>query len=235
MTSLTPPTVITRQSRQLTIAVWCIIALVIILDQTLKIWVKTHFYLGESYDITSWWSLTFVENNGMAFGWSIGSKVFLTLFRIIFIVLLGYGIVKVLKDCSDMPKGFMICIALIFAGAIGNIIDCLFYGLIFNNPIPPIVAQLFHSDVTSYGFMEGRVVDMLSFHIFSFDWPQWLPLIGGSRFDFFGPIFNIADSAISIGILALIIFYAKQISPFLNIYKSLMPNRQHPDSGTSSK
>ncbi len=198
----------------------CIIAVVVVLlDQILKFWVKTDFYLGESREITSWFSLTFVENNGMAFGWSVGSKIFLTLFRIVFIILLIYGLKKALKQ-SHLKTGFLICLALILSGAIGNIIDCLFYGVIFNNPIPPHTATAFLCDATSYGFLEGRVVDMLSFHLFSFDWPSWMPFIGGKQFDFFGPIFNIADAAISVGVISLILFYSKQISPFLNLFKT---------------
>lgn len=198
--------------------VWSIAILVLLFDQILKIWVKTDFYLGESREITSWFSLTFIENNGMAFGWSVGSKIFLTLFRIIFVVVLIYGLHRALRH-SCLKKGFLICLALILAGALGNIIDCMFYGVIFNNPAPPQVASAFVSDPSSYGFLEGRVVDMLSFHFFSFNWPSWIPLIGGKHFDFFGPIFNIADAAISVGVIALILFYSKQISPFFNLFK----------------
>ena len=116
-------------------ALWIIIA-VIIIDQVIKIWVKTNFYLGESYEITSWFQLVFVENNGMAFGMEFGSKLFLTLFRIIAVGVLGWIICR-LSRRPDIPMGFMVCLALITAGAAGNIIDCMFYGLIFNNPMPP--------------------------------------------------------------------------------------------------
>lgn len=207
-----------NNARRNSLIVWGIVATLLIIDQLLKIWVKTDFYLGESREVTSWFSLTFVENNGMAFGWSVGSKIFLTLFRVAFIVLLAYGLLKGLK-AGNMPLGFLICLGLVFAGAVGNIIDCLFYGIIFNNPAPPETATLFCNDITSAGFLEGRVVDMFSFHIFSFEWPQWIPLIGGKNFDFFGPIFNIADAAISVGVIALIIFYAKRITPFLELYR----------------
>lgn len=220
MTNQLPPVLTDRNKGLSTTAiVWSVAVLVLLFDQILKIWVKTHFYLGESREITSWFSLTFIENNGMAFGWSVGSKIFLTVFRIIFVAILVYGLHKALVK-SSLKKGFLVCLALILAGALGNIIDCMFYGLIFNNPAPPQIASAFVSDPTSYGFLEGRVVDMLSFHFFSFDWPTWIPIIGGGHFDFFGPIFNIADAAISVGVIALILFYSRQISPFFNLFKS---------------
>ena len=119
-----------------------VILAVIIADQALKIWVKTHFYLGEDFRITSWFQLLFIENDGMAFGMKMGSKLFLSLFRIVLAGLLIWVIVK-LKDRPEVKRGFLVCIALITAGAAGNIIDCLFYGLIFNNPPVPEVAVLF--------------------------------------------------------------------------------------------
>ncbi len=184
---------------------------VIAIDQIVKIWIKTDFYLGESREITPWFSLTFVENNGMAFGWQFGSKLFLTLFRIIFVGVLIHLMIKSRKNTA-IKRGFMVCMALVLAGALGNIIDCVFYGVAFNNPMPPETAQLFPDGGGYASLLNGRVVDMLSFHLFSFDWPQWLPLIGGKHFDFFQPIFNIADAAISVGIIAIILFYSKQIN-----------------------
>lgn len=191
-----------------------IACLVIILDQWLKIWIKTDFYLGESREITSWFHLTFVQNNGMAFGWEFGSKILLTLFRICFVIGLIYLIIKAWSN-TKIKTGFKICLALIIAGAIGNIIDCLFYGLVFNNPAPPQVAELFPTGGGYGSFMNGHVVDMLSFDLFSFDWPNWLPVVGGKHFNFFQPIFNIADASISVGVIAVLLFYSKQISLLL--------------------
>lgn len=191
-------------------ALWIIIA-VIAIDQLIKIWVKTHFYLGESYQITSWFQLVFVENNGMAFGMEFGSKLFLTLFRIVAVGVLTWLICR-LSRRADIPTGFMVCLALITAGAAGNIIDCLFYGLIFNNPMPPMIATLFPEGGGYAPLLHGRVVDMFYFPLFSFDWPAWMPWIGGERFLFFQPVFNFADAAISVGMICMVIFYRNYLS-----------------------
>lgn len=188
-----------------------IILAVIVIDQAVKIWVKTHFYLGETCEVTSWFKIHFIENNGMAFGWELGSKLLLTLFRIVLTVLLIVYIWK-LRHRSDLKLGYMVCLALITAGALGNIIDCAFYGLIFDNPAPPETAVLF-PEGGGYGtFLHGRVVDMLYFPLVSWYWPDWMPWVGGERFEFFQPVFNIADAAISVGIIALLIFYRRCLS-----------------------
>ena len=188
-----------------------IILAVIIIDQAVKIWIKTHFYLGETYEVTSWFKIHFIENNGMAFGWELGSKLLLTLFRIVLTVLLIVYIWK-LRHRTDLKVGYMVCLALITAGALGNIIDCAFYGMIFNNPAPPEVATLF-PEGGGYGtFLHGRVVDMLYFPLVSWYWPDWMPWVGGERFEFFQPVFNIADAAISVGIIALLLFYRRCLS-----------------------
>lgn len=184
---------------------------VIILDQILKIWVKTNFYLGESVHVTDWFQLCFIENNGMAFGMEIGNKLFLTLFRIIAVAVLIFYICRI-KSREYIKRGYIACFALITAGAAGNIIDCLFYGLIFDNPFPPEVATLLPESGGYAPLFYGKVVDMLYFPLFSFNWPEWMPFVGGEHFLFFQPIFNVADAAITIGILSLIIFYHKSIS-----------------------
>lgn len=188
-----------------------IIFLIIVIDQIVKIYIKTHFFLGESVEVTSWFHILFVENNGMAFGMEFGSKLFLSLLRIVVVALIIYYMWRIRKN-PKLKWGYMVCLALIVAGAAGNIIDCLFYGLIFNNPAPPEVAQLFPPDGGYAGLLHGRVVDMLFFPLFSFIWPDWMPFVGGERFLFFQPVFNIADAAISVGIIALILFYSSQIS-----------------------
>lgn len=185
-----------------------VILLVIILDQALKIWIKNHFYLGEEYVITSWFRLYFIENNGMAFGMELGSKLFLSVFRIFLAIGLIWYLWK-LRTNTTVKTGYVVCVALITAGAIGNIIDCMLYGLIFNNPIPPQVATLFPPEGGYATLFHGRVVDMLYFPLFSFTWPQWMPWVGGEHFLFFQPVFNLADAAISVGIILVLLFYTR--------------------------
>lgn len=189
-----------------------IIALaVIICDQWLKIWIKTHFYLGEDYEITSWFHIKFIENNGMAFGLELWSKLALTFGRIIAVALFVWFIIKI-KSLEGIRRGFIVSVALITAGAAGNIFDCVFYGEIFNNPMPPEVATLFPEGGGYGSWFEGRVVDMLYFPFFEFYWPTWIPGIGGTYYEFFAYIFNIADSSICIGVALLLIFYSKDAS-----------------------
>lgn len=197
---------------KMTKGLWALLIIIVVLvaDQMLKIWVKTHFYIGEDLHITDWFQLLFVENNGMAFGMEIGSKLFLTIFRIVLVSGLIWYMIKI-RSMRDVPTGYMVCIALITAGAAGNIFDCMFYGLLFNNPIPPEVAVAFPPDGGYASLFHGKVVDMLYFPLFSFDWPEWVPMIGGSNFLFFQPVFNIADAAISVGMVMLIFFYSKCI------------------------
>lgn len=185
---------------------------VLIIDQISKIIVKTNMYLGEEIEIFSWFKILFVENNGMAFGMELGSKLFLTIFRIVAVILIGYYIYYIVKRDKNTKIGYLVCVSLIFAGALGNIIDCLFYGIIFNAPFPPETAVLFPAEGGYASLMYGRVVDMLYFPLLSFWWPNWVPLVGGEYFEFFRPIFNIADSAITIGIATILIFYRQSLS-----------------------
>lgn len=188
-----------------------IIIVTILLDQLIKIWVKTHFYLGEELKITEWFRLVFVENDGMAFGMQMGSKLFLTLFRIVAVAALGWIIVRFSRR-PDIGYGFIACLALVTAGAAGNIIDCVLYGVIFNNPMPPAVAVMFPDGGGYAPLLYGKVVDMFYFPLFSFDWPDWVPWVGGENFLFFQPVFNLADAAISVGMVIIILFYTKHLS-----------------------
>ena len=183
------------------------IAIVMILDQALKIWVKTHFFYGEEFIITDWFRFRFIENNGMAFGMELGSKLLLTWFRIIAVGLFIYYLVKI-RNRTDLPRGFVVCIALITAGAASNAIDGIFYGIMFNAPPVPLVAEMFPPEGGYGSIFYGRVVDMFYFPLCEWDWPEWLPLWGGEHFIFFQPIFNIADAALSVSVVILIIFYS---------------------------
>ncbi len=187
-----------------------IIIVTVLLDQIIKIAVKTSFYLGEDMPVFSWFHLLFIENNGMAFGMTIGSKLALTLFRIVAVSALVWYIHSIIR-MRVVPKGYLICLALITAGAAGNIFDCVFYGLIFNNPMPPQVASLFPEGGVYAPVFMGKVVDMFYFPLFSFTWPDWVPFVGGQFFLFFQPVFNLADAAISCGIFVLIVFYHKYV------------------------
>ena len=190
-----------------------IVVLVLLVDQVLKIWIKTHMTMGEEFSVIgSWFRIHFVENNGMAFGFEFGGdygKIFLSLFRIVAVFGIGWYILKLVK--KDLPMGFIACVALIFAGAIGNIIDSAFYGLIFNDSYGQ-VATLFPEGGGYATFLHGRVVDMFYFPLFSGIFPSWIPLVGGTDFEFFRPVFNVADSSISIGIFSIILFYRKQFN-----------------------
>lgn len=181
---------------------------IIIADQAMKIWVKTSFYMGEDLPLFSWFHLKFIENNGMAFGMELTSKLFLTFGRLAVVCLLIWLLLKI-RGMRTLRRGFLVAMALITAGAAGNIFDCVFYGVAFNNPMPPETAVLFPDGGGYAGWFEGRVVDMLYFPLFDFVWPEWMPFVGGQYYEFFAYIFNIADAAICVGVALLIFFYSR--------------------------
>lgn len=186
-----------------------IIALVIVLDQALKFYVKLNFRLGEAVEVFSWWQICFVENNGMAFGIEWFDKLFLTLFRLIAVGLLSWYIHTLIQ--KKMGMGYISTIALVTAGALGNIIDCVFYGLIFSPSSFAETASLVPFGHGYAGFFYGRVVDMLYF-----------PLItdGAGETLFFRPIFNIADSAITVAVIVIILFFRKELNETLQSEKN---------------
>ncbi len=189
-----------------------IIAFIVIIDQLFKIWIKTHFYIGQEIKIlgASWFRLHFVENEGMAWGIKLGEdlgKIMLTLFRLIAIIVGAFYIRTLIRKPAH--KGFIICVAFIYAGALGNLIDSMFYGLIFDSsdPFTRNIAQWFPSGGGYGSFLQGKVVDMVYLPIINgIHLPSWMPIWGGKTFDFFEPVFNIADASISIGVIAIIIF-----------------------------
>jgi signal peptidase II len=194
-----------------------IVFIILVLDQILKIWVKTSMTLGEEIHVLgNWFILHFTENEGMAFGLTFGGqagKLMLSIFRIIAVIIIGIYIRRLRKRHAH--QGLIITFSLIMAGALGNIIDSAFYGLIFNASSYHTVATMFPPDGGYSSFLHGKVVDMFYFPIIDTVLPEWVPIRGGQQFIFFRPVFNIADSAISVGVITLIIFqkrfYTKQI------------------------
>jgi len=204
-----------------------LILVIIVIDQTLKIWIKTHMPLSYNWDEyhtmltpydkgirplgwkNDWFQIYFVENEGMAWGWKFGGewgKMALTLFRLLAVVFGIFYINSIIH--KKLPKGFIICVGLIFAGALGNLIDSMFYGLIFEESTYTHVAKIFPPKGYA-GFLHGKVVDMLYFPIIQSHYPSWVPVVGGNEFEFFSPVFNIADASISIGVIAILIFQKK--------------------------
>ncbi|MDH6303837.1 signal peptidase II [Parabacteroides sp. PF5-5] len=189
-----------------------VIMLLLVLDQALKIWVKTHMQLHESIEITPWFYIYFTENPGMAFGIEIFGKLFLSIFRIIAVGFIGYYLYDIIK--KNFNFGYIACVALIFAGAIGNIIDSVFYGVVFDHSFGQ-VAHFMPEGGGYASWLHGKVVDMFYFPLIETVLPEWLPIWGGKDFIFFRPIFNLADSAICVGVFVLFIFFRHTLSQSL--------------------
>lgn len=189
---------------------------ILLADQALKIFIKTHYYLGQEHEVISgisWFRVHFIENEGMAYGWKLGGewgKMALTLFRLLAVIFGTFYLAHIIQ--KKYHVGFVICATLIYAGAIGNLIDSLFYGIIFENSDPyvqNIARSISQNGFTGgyAGFLHGKVVDMLYFPIITdAKFPGWLPIWGGENFEFFRPVFNIADASISLGVLFILIF-----------------------------
>ena len=183
---------------------------VLLIDQMIKIWVKTSMTLHESIHVTDWFYITFIENNGMAFGMQLGSKIVLSLFRVIAISALGYYIWLEVK--RKAKTGYLVCLSLVLAGAAGNLIDCMFYGLVFNESSPYYLSYFVPFGTGYAPFLMGKVVDMFYFPLIETEWPMWMPFVGGEHFVFFSPVFNFADSCISVSVVWLLLFYRQEIS-----------------------
>jgi len=208
-----------------------IIASIILVDQVLKIWIKTNYSFGDVKHVMGlqWFQLYFIENEGMAWGWKFGGewgKMILTLFRLGAVIFGTWYLIKIVKN--KYHRGFIVCAALIYAGALGNLIDSMFYGLIFSSSDYSTIAKIFPHGGGYAGFLHGRVVDMLYFPIIRSSFPGWLPVWGGEKFIFFSPIFNIADASISTGVIALLLFQKR-------FFKKHHPDENHPLGETNTK
>lgn len=196
------------------------IVLLLMCDQASKIWVKTHLKLHESIEVFSWLKIYFIENAGMAFGIELVDTYILTLFRIAVVCWFGVMIYKLIKR-GTFKFGFILCLSMIMAGALGNIIDCAFYGKLFEHSYGQVAKFL--PEAGGYAtFLNGKVVDMLSFPLIRTTWPEWVPGWGGKEFVFFRPIFNVADSIICVNAFILIIFYKQSL--YASLAKEKKPN-----------
>ncbi len=187
-----------------------VVFLVLLADQLSKIWVKTHMGLYDTIHIADWFKIYFVENNGMAFGIEAGGKLFLSLFRIVAVGFIVFYVSRLVKQ--HYKAGFIACVSLVLAGAAGNILDSVFYGVIFEASYPGHAASFVPWGEGYSSLLHGKVVDMLYFPLFSGNFPEWVPFVGGQEFLFFRFIFNVADSAITVGVILLLLFYRKTLS-----------------------
>jgi signal peptidase II len=213
-----------------------LILAILLIDQGSKFYIKLNYYTGEEHNVLgTWFRLHFVENEGMAWGWKFGGefgKIALTLFRLVAVIWGSFLIRNFIRQ--KQHKGFLICAALIYAGALGNLIDSLFYGLIFeaSNPFTQNVATLFPAGGGYAGLFHGKVVDMLYFPIITNShYPTWIPIVGGEEFEFFRPVFNVADMAISIGVIAILIFQ----NTFFNKHEEAQHNTVVTNADVSDK
>lgn len=187
-----------------------IAVVMLVIDQVIKILVKTNMKLYDSIRITDWFYIYFTENNGMAFGMEIVGKLFLTSFRLVAVAAIIWYVIKIAG--KGFPKGYLVAIALVIAGAAGNIFDCLFYGELFSASTPHQLAHVVPWGEGYSSIFYGKVVDMLYFPLVEWDWPSWVPFLAGRHFIFFSPIFNFADSCITVGLFMVILFYGRCIN-----------------------
>ena len=192
------------------LAVLLFVIILLVIDQIIKISVKTGMCLHESIRVTDWFYISFIENSGMAYGMTFVNKLVLSLFRIVAISVVGWYLCRQIKRGARMV--YVICLALVFAGALGNLIDCMFYGLIFNASSPYYVSYFVPFGHGYAPFLMGKVLDMFYFPLIVTTWPEWMPLCGGEQFIFFSPVFNFADSCISVGVVLLLLFCRKELS-----------------------
>ena len=192
---------------------WLVTALMVVLliiDQMIKLYIKTHFCLGESVRVTDWFFIEFVENNGMAWGMTFIGKFWLSLLRLFAICFLLCYLYRIIKSGKHRLL-YVILVSLVTTGAIGNMIDSMFYGLVFTASSPYYVSYQVPFGDGYAPFLMGKVVDMFRFPFFSYTWPEWMPFVGGQHGVFFDPVFNFADACVSVGIISLLLFCRKEL------------------------
>lgn len=188
---------------------WIIIIVVLIIDQVIKITVKMNMTLDEQIVIFDWFRIHFIENNGMAYGMTFINKMVLSLFRVVAVIVVGWYIFKQVR--LNASWGYIACLSMILAGAAGNILDSMFYGLFFTESTPWAVSNIVGIGDGYASFLMGKVVDMFYFPIIDTYYPDWFPFWGGERFVFFSPVFNFADACISVGVVLMLLFYRKEL------------------------
>ena len=192
---------------------WLVTAMVVILliiDKIIKLYIKTHFCLGESVRVTDWFYIEFVENNGMAWGMSFIGKFWLSLLRLVAICVLFLYLRRIIQR-GIHRKLYIYLVALVLTGAIGNMLDSIFYGLIFTASSTEYVSYMVPFGTGYAGVLMGKVVDMFRFPFFTYTWPDWVPFFGGQHGTFFDPVFNFADSCVSVGVISLLLFCRKEL------------------------
>lgn len=205
-----------------------LIVVLLVIDQIIKVWVKTHMYLGESIRVTDWFFIDFIENSGMAYGMTFINKFVLSLLRIVAISVIGYYIWKQVK--AHARTCYIVFLSMILAGAAGNIFDSMFYGLVFDSSTPFSVSTVVPFGTGYADFLMGKVVDMFYFPLIVTTWPDWMPLVGGDEFIFFSPVFNFADACISVGVVLVLCFCRRELETI-----SLSPSKQGREQAKGDK
>ena len=205
-----------------------LIVVLLVIDQIIKVWVKTNMYLGESIRVTDWFFIDFIENSGMAYGMTFINKFVLSLLRIVAISVIGYYIWKQVK--AHARTCYIVFWSMILAGAAGNIFDSMFYGLIFNSSTPFSASTVVPFGTGYADFLMGKVVDMFYFPLIVTTWPDWMPLVGGDEFIFFSPVFNFADACISVGVVLVLCFCRRELETI-----SLSPAKQGEEPAKGEK
>lgn len=210
-----------------------IVFAILLIDQIIKVAVKTNMCLGESIRVTDWFFIEFIENNGMAYGMTFFNKLVLSLFRLVAIAFISAYIYKIVK--AKHRTGYVVCFSMVLAGAAGNMIDSMFYGLIFDSSSVFSVSSFVPFGSGYAPFLHGKVVDMFYFPLIVTTWPEWMPWVGGHEFIFFSPIFNFADACISVGVVLLLLFYRSDLETIGSAFSKKKKLAQDLDGGSDEK